>query len=293
MDGTEAATTEFDIPAPEDIAGAEDVGGEEARPPEPVAPAERTEDRSEKPVQMVPAHLLAEMRQERNQLREERRQERDALLKLVQQVQGKTPQDAKAPDPNEDPVNYIISTLQNLEREQNETRAERAARLEAEKQQKLLEAFSSYVRSDYERYAASDAPDLYDSAQFLAESIAVPLRKVGWPEGNIKSFLHQLEQQMVVDGHERGMTPGQALYDAAKRAGYTPKADVKRQEEAAAKRAKAEAGGRGIGGGGTASSGMTKTKVLALSQDWSVDQKTREKAMKLVSDLEAFAKLPD
>lgn len=292
MDGTEGAPTEFEIPAPEDIAGAEDVGGEETPTPDAPPPAEKPEERADRPSQMVPAHLLAEMRQERNQLREERRQERDALLKLVQQVQGKTPQDAKAPDPNEDPVNYIISTLQNLEREQNETRAERAARLEAEKQQKQMEAFSSYVRSDYERFA-SEAPDLYDSAQYLAESIATPLRKVGWPEGNIKAFLQQLEQQMVVDGHERGMTPGQALYDAAKRAGYTPKADVKRQEEAATKRAKAEAGGRGIGGGGTASSGMTKTKVLALSQDWSVDQKTREKAMKLVSDLEAFAKLPD
>lgn len=291
MDGTEAAT-EFDIPTPEDIAGAEDVGGEEtpaAAPP----PVEKPDERADRPPQMVPAHLLAEMRQERNQLREERRQERDALLKLVQQVQGKGPQDAKAPDPNEDPVNYIINTLQNLEREQNETRAERAARLEAERQQQQLNAFSSYVKSDYERYAASEAPDLYDSAQFLAESIATPLRKVGWPENNIRGFLQQLEQQMVVDGHERGMTPGQALYDAAKRAGYTPKADVKRQEEAATKRAKAEAGGRGISGGGTSSSSMTKSKAIALSQDWSVDQKTREKAMALVSDLKAFEKLPD
>lgn len=237
-------------------------------PPEP-EPAKESEPAKEPA--MVPVGALAELRAERNKLRDERRQEREALLEVIKRLQpaGGQPQQGDpgdlTPKPGEQDGDYLARVIQHLVTEAQETRAERQRREHAEAQQRQYQTHATQVVGEYEAYMRETGhDDLQEAGSYLVKPMQTRMEKAGFPKGYISAKIAEYENDLIALARHTGVNPGKIIYDTAVADGYVPKAQRAAQEEAAAKRAKAEQHGRGLGGAPATAGGMTQLKAAAL-----------------------------
>ena len=248
-----------------DVLDAEDEDeGEEEEAPPPAAeePATAPEPKPEQPT-TAPLHVVAELRAERNALREQNKQML-ALLGQVQQRVASTPGAALADDltprQGEGDADYFGRLFNHLLTEAQETRKEREQRAEREAAARQQQEYVSKVVKDYETFRSTVAPDLVEAGNFLAKPISDQLEKI-YPPESVSAIILGLERDMHKAAEQAGMGYGEYVWKTAIAAGYVPQAQRQKQEVAQQKRVKAESA-RGIGGAGASAGGMTQMEAM-------------------------------
>lgn len=276
--------TDPDLIVPQDDDGYEDDGdedsGEGAAPP----PEEKALEPERKP-ELVPVSVVAELRADLRAARSEtapmRKQLEETQAKLDQLTKMLAKQsEGPAPDPATDPVDYIITKLQELDRDKAETARERQERQAAEAQAKQVEEFNTALANEYRRFAAETAPDLQEAANHLLSGTIAELKKLGWNEYAVNNFVNYIERLNAQEAIEAGKSPAQLIWERAVASGYVPKAKQEQQADATKKRALASQA-RGIGGSGASAGGMTKKQAI---EEYDAGGRRRAAVMKYFED---------
>lgn len=268
-----ADTEEHDIDA---VGVEEDVapdGGEADVDPEGEGAAPEPEDQPERPKSDI-ARLRQRRREAENRAKaaEQRAADLERILSRL---------------PRQDGEEEGMTAAEQLDRRLSEIEERERAAREEEQSRQVVTAYVRDLRADYDDFAI-DVPDVYDAGQYLGETMRRSLSGLGYSDAEIAQEIATREYKIAEAARADGLNPGEAIYAAARKAGYKTKAEAAsetRRERAATK-------GRGIssGGGGGTSGKLTKAKVLAEFR--SGDPERKAKVSKYLDD-DAFAKLPD
>lgn len=245
-----------------------DEGDDEAEDEAPQAEEAPEPEPEPKPAPTTaPLHVVAELRAERNALREQNKQML-ALLGQVQQratsIPGATSDDL-TPKQGESDGEFFGRVIQHLLNETQETRKEREQRIEREKQQTQEQQYVEKVQQDYKHFAQTVAPDLVEAGNFLAKPLVDHLSKV-YPPEMIPVLIQGFERDLLDGAEKAGVGYGAYVWEKALAAGYVPQAERAKKEAVQQKRQKADASGRGLGGGSASAGGMTQMEAMKAYQ---------------------------
>jgi len=238
--------TNDDLAAFEEMRAADNAPEPEATPapeapaPEPVEPAadadaEPAEPQGEARQKLVPLNALREERERRKAL-EKQAAERERLYEerfnaLLQRFTAPPAAPAEPqntapplPDPEKDPVGYLIARQERIEHAQREIvqaiveRDQQGA--QAQQQQLFVSALQGRTQAMVADFAR-ETPDYGQAANFLAEARDRELRAAGWEDpAERRETINNEAIGLAHRAIQMGRNPASIVYELAKQRGY-------------------------------------------------------------------------
>jgi len=216
-----------------------------------------------------------------------RADERLAVLNemMIQAEQGQQPQQQQrtpeeelgpAPDPNEDVFAYMQWQGKALELQKRQIEELRNGVLQ-DQSQRQQQMQAAQVQQRYEQDALSyiqKQPDFPQAYTYLAQAEAAALKSRGFNDEQIRERLQRAEAEIVQDSFQNGVSPAQAIYDEARRRGYTPSQAAQAAGKGDAAKQKLEQVRKGqqatkslSNAGGTSAEGLTYEALADMDED--------------------------
>lgn len=275
---SEAISSLFPNDVPEPDAGVEIQPTADVEPPpeapdpepvkaeQPEAPEEKAEDRK------VPLAALREERQRRQQLDQElaRIREQNARMEERFKALAERFQQPQEPEPKfeEDPAGYLRHKAETTEQRLARLQQEQEASRQSAAQQEAMVRFQQQFMAD-EAAFAQEAPDYYDAVNHLRETWTKQFQAAGFDP---MTTAHMIQNQIIQVSHlaaQRGITPPQAFYQAAKATGFQQQKQAAPANPAAnlQRVSNGQRAAAGLGPSGGDGGEMTLAKLAALDDD--------------------------
>lgn len=206
-----AAEAKAETPAPEPEPESDDEGGE---PEKDAAEAEEGAEGEDETKGQVPRGALIEERKKRQEYERELSKLQGQMETLMSALQGQGQQqkpedEAKLPDPEEDPIGALRYMANELHKLQQSTQ-----------QQTETTQLQTAYQTAAKQYAAQ-TPDFKDAYQHLIQSRANELRTWGKSDAEVAQIVAQEEIALAQSAFQAGRNPGEMIYEMAKMRGYT------------------------------------------------------------------------
>lgn len=145
----------------------------------------------------------------------------EANIQSLQEAQK--PQDTPPPDPTTDPLGAMMHQLATVNKAVADLQAQLSQQRELQTQQANFAAFQTQVTTMRDEFTKT-TPDFPAALQHLRDNRIADLKFYGLSDADARKTLFQEEVVAAQRAVQAGKNPAEAMYDMAKRHGYTPKA---------------------------------------------------------------------
>lgn len=254
---------------------------------------------------MVPHQALHEAREQVKEYKEQMRlrdqqyktlEERTNLLlqnltKQPTQTDAAQPQQQAFPDPENDPLGYILASVKTLDERTKQFEASQKQQAEQGQQYNALSQLQNEAMTREQEFRA-ETPDYDAASQYLQQARVKELAALGYSGTEAREAMKQeaigIAQRMI----QQGKNPAQAIYEMAKLRGYQPAPDPTATPEPTPEQTAVE---QATGKLTTVQKGQRQTATLSQTRGSAPSPMTAQRLMEMSpAEFESFrAKSPN
>lgn len=284
------------LPVVKDDAGEKDAAAQAAEKEATAKAAKEAADKAaeltkgkDKEQKMVPHEALHEARQENKQLRKELESMKTVVAqgdeKIKKFMESVTKEATKPPKFEDDPAGNLKHENEELKKVLSEVQSRMDKQDTTAQQHDRLNQHATYV-SAREREFAKENPDYFQASEFVAALWRDEFTEAGFKEEDVPKLVFGKALAITTQATQAERDPAAAIYKIAKRYGFAPKQEEKKEEKKPDGESKLKEIAKGLEaakgtGGGTGPDDLSLAS-LAQMDDAAID--------KLVKDPDWWAK---